>query len=89
VTIATIKSKAKRRPALGVALTGKAARQMERRPPGRVSTAEAAAAATATRPARASSQGSSAGASGAGRSGLLVPHVPIALEAAAAKMADA
>jgi hypothetical protein len=30
VTIATIKSKAKLRPALGVALTGKAARQMER-----------------------------------------------------------
>ena len=30
MTIATIKSKAKRCPALGVALTGKAARQMER-----------------------------------------------------------
>jgi len=29
VAIATIKSKSKRRPALGVALTGKAARQME------------------------------------------------------------
>ena len=60
VTSATIKSKAQRRPAPGVALTGKAARQMERRPSGRVSTAEAAATATATRPARASSQGSSA-----------------------------
>ena len=41
---------------------------MERRPFGRVSTAEAAAAAIATGPDRASSQGSSAGASGVGRS---------------------
>jgi hypothetical protein len=33
--MATIKSKAKRRPALSVALAGKAARQMERGRPGR------------------------------------------------------
>ena len=51
VTIATVKPKARRRPALGVTLTSKAARQMERRPSGPVSTAEAAATATATRPA--------------------------------------